>query len=752
MQRHTCRSRIDLESCYPSILLTSASYYLPTKGYILETSSQLNQARTQDPQIGTEITQEILGACPHDCPDTCSIVTTVKNGIAIKVQGNPHHPNTHGVLCNKVSKYTERSYHPDRVLTPLKRVGAKGQGLFEPVSWDEALKDVATRLQALVTKNPWSILPYSYGGTLGAVQGDSISERIFNYIGTSDLDRTICASAGAEGMTYTLGAKLGTKVEQFANSDLIIIWGSNSITSNLHFWRYAQEAKRKGAKLICIDPRKTETADKCHQHIAILPGTDAALALSIMHQLISNNDLDHDYIQKYTLGFEMLRQEAMAWPPEKAASVCGISVQEIQQLAQEYGACYRQNKAAAIRLNYGMQRTKGGGNAVRAVLSLPALIGAWRHAAGGALLSSSSVNIARSAALQRPDLATSHRRVINMTTIGDDLLRPASKEWGPAIEAMIIFNSNPASIAPESGKVIQGLAREDLFTVVLEHFLTDTTDYADYVFPATTQLEHWDIHKAYGHTDVVLNQPAIAPVGQAKSNTEFFRLLAKEMGLCKGSLSEVFLESDESLCQTAFAGGVDWSLLLQQGFVHSNTSDTPFANGNFPTPSGKCEFYSERLAKQGLAALPSYIANYEVPGSDPRYPLAMISPPARNFLNTTFVNVESLLAIEGEPYVEISQVDAEPRGIQQGDVVRLFNDRGSYICRAHLNHRARSGVVNALGIWWRKISLAGTNVNELTSQKLTDLGRAPVFYDCLVEIEKLNDQALQNLGATSAKT
>ena len=695
---------------------------------------------------GEQSSQQVLGACPHDCPDTCSIITTVNNGLAVKVQGNPHHPNTDGVLCNKVAKYTERTYHKDRVLTPLKRVGAKGEGLFEAVSWEEALKDVATRLNALVATNPLAILPYSYGGTLGAVQGDSISERIFNYLGTSDLDRTICASAGAEGMTYTLGAKLGTKVEQFANSDLIIIWGSNSITSNLHFWRYAQEAKRKGAKLICIDPRKTETADKCHQHIAILPGTDAALALAIMHQLISNNDLDHDYIQNYTLGFEMLRQEAMAWSPEKAALVCGITAQEIIDLAQEYGACFRNNKAAAIRLNYGMQRTKGGGNAVRAVLSLPALIGAWRHAAGGALLSSSSANVARSAALQRPDLAKVRRRVINMTTIGDDLLRESSEQWGPAIEAMIIFNSNPAAIAPESGKVVQGLARENLFTVVLEHFLTDTTDYADYVFPATTQLEHWDIHKAYGHTDVLLNKPAIAPLGQAKSNTEFFRLLAREMGLCQAEMTAVFTESDESLCKTAFDGLIDWKVINTQGFVHSSSNDAPFAKGQFPTPSGKCEFYSERLAKQGLPAIPTYIANYEVPGSDQRYPLAMISPPARNFLNTTFVNVESLLAIEGEPYVEISQLDADKRGITQGDAVRLFNDRGSYVCRAHLNHRARAGVVNALGIWWRKISLAGTNVNELTSQKLTDMGRAPVFYDCLVEIEKLSDAQFEALG------
>ncbi|MDB5893847.1 MAG: molybdopterin oxidoreductase, partial [Rhodoferax sp.] len=368
-------------------------------------------------------TTQVLGACPHDCPDTCSLVTTVENGVALKVQGNPAHRHTDGVLCAKVSRYTERTYHPDRLLTPMKRVGAKGSGQFEPVSWTSALDDIAGRLKAIAARNPEAILPYSYAGTMGLVQGESIAGRFFHTLGASLLDRTICASAGGEGLLQTLGGKVGMKVEFFAESKLIIIWGSNSIGSNLHFWRYAQQAKRNGARLVCIDPRRTETAEKCHAHIALRPGTDAALALALMHQLIANDHLDHDYIARHTLGWEALRERAMAWPPARAAEVCGVPVAQIEQLADDYGQCFVTGEPAAIRLNYGMQRARGGGNATRAVASLPALIGAWRHRAGGMLLSSSSHYPADRAALQRPDLLAGRRpRTINMSTIGDALL------------------------------------------------------------------------------------------------------------------------------------------------------------------------------------------------------------------------------------------------------------------------------------------------------------------------------------------
>ncbi len=676
----------------------------------------------------------IRGACPHDCPDTCGLVTTVENGVATRVQGNPDHPHTDGVLCAKVSKYTERTYHPERILTPLKRSGAKGSGQFTPVTWDEALSDIAQRLQAIAARAPEAILPYSYAGTMGLVQGESMDRRFFHHLGASLLDRTICASAGGEALVQTLGGKVGMKVEFFAESKLILIWGSNSIGSNLHFWRYAQQAKRNGAKLVCIDPRKSETADKCHEHIALYPGTDAALALALMHELIKNNWLDHDYITRHTLGWEQLRERALQWPPERAAEVCGVPAEQIRQLAKDYGT----TQPAAIRLNYGMQRVRGGGNAVRAVACLPALTGAWRHRAGGMLLSSSGQFPAQRAALQRPDLMPARTpRTLNMVQIGDDLLREASPAFGPRVEALVVYNSNPVAVAPDSGKVVQGFAREDLFTVVLEHFQTDTADYADFILPATTQLEHWDVHLAYGHTDVLLNRPAIAPLGQARSNAQIFRDLAARMGFTE----PCFADSDEALCRQAFGDAVDFALLETQGFATLALPDAPFAEGGFATPSGKCEFFSARLAAQGLDGLPDHLPNHELQGSSAHYPLAMISPPARNFLNSTFVNVQSLRDIEGRPVLEIHPDDALARGIEDGAVVRVFNDRGSYLCHATVSRRARPGVVNGLGIWWRKLGLNGTNVNDVTSQALTDLGRAPTFYDCLVEVEACNTLA-----------
>ncbi|MBS7809149.1 molybdopterin oxidoreductase family protein [Variovorax sp. PCZ-1] len=667
----------------------------------------------------------VRGACPHDCPDTCALLTEVQDGVAVRVRGNPAHAHTHGTLCAKVNKYTERTYHPERLLYPMKRVGAKGAGQFERVSWDEALSDIAQRLKAIAAVDSQAILPYSYAGTMGLAQSEGMAARFFHKLGASFLDRTICASAGTEGLVHTLGGKVGMKVEFFAESKLIIIWGSNSITSNLHFWRYVQEAKRLGAKIWCIDPRRSETAEKCHEHVQLLPGTDAALALAIMHELIRNDGLDDDYIAQHTQGWPALKERALLWNPERAAQVCGVPAAQIIQISREYGQAAKRGEPVAIRLNYGMQRVRGGGNAARAVACLPALVGAWRHRAGGLLLSSSGMFPVNRAALYRPDLlAGKTPRTINMSTIGDDLLREASPEFGSKIQAVIVYNSNPVAVAPESGKVVKGFAREDVFTVVLEHFQTDTADYADYILPATTQLEHWDVHLAYGHTDVMLNQPAIGPVGEAKPNTQIFRELAALMGFAE----PCFADSDEQLCRMAFEGAVDFGVLLKDGFAPLNVPDAPFANGGFPTVSGKCEFESKQYG------LPDHLPNYEVASSDARYPLAMISPPARNFLNSTFVNVKSLRDMEGEPLLEISAHDAQQRGIADGSIVKIFNDRGTYRCKAQISQRARPGVVHGLGIWWRKMGLDGKNVNELTSQLLTDMGRGPVFYDCAVQV------------------
>ncbi len=658
---------------------------------------------------------------------------TVTDGVAVKVQGDPDHPPTHGALCTKVSRYTERTYHPERVMRPMKRVGAKGAGQFEPVSWDEALSDIAARLRAIAARDPQAIVPYSYAGTMGLVQGESMAARFFHRLGASLLDRTICASAGGEALAATYGGKVGMHLEHFADSKLIVIWGSNSIASNLHFWTFAQTAKRNGAKLICIDPRKTETADKCHQHIGLLPGTDGALALGVMHELIVNGWLDDDYIARHTDGWPALRERALGWTPVRVAETCGIGADEVRGLARDYGT----TAPAAIRLNYGMQRVRGGGNAVRLIAILPCLTGAWRHAAGGLLLSSSGWFPKNNAALQRPDLMRGKLpRTINMSTIGDDLLRgtdevlPDGSPFGPKIEALVVYNSNPVAVAPESPKVVRGFRRDDLFTVVLEHFMTDTADHADYVLPATTQLEHLDVHTSYGHTYALINEAAIAPVGEAKPNTQIFRELAARMGFEEAC----FADSDEDIARVAFARDVDFDALREHGWVKLRLPDAPFANGGFPTASGKCTIDSPQFG------VPDHVPNYESADSTPelaqRFPLAMISPPARNFLNSSFVNVTSLRDIEGEPLLEIHASDAAARGIAGGQTVRVFNDRGAYVCRCVVSSRARPGVVNGLGIWWRKLGLEGTNVNEVTHQRLTDIGRAPSFYDCLVQVAR----------------
>jgi len=678
----------------------------------------------------------VRAACPHDCPDTCALLVTVEGGRAISVRGDPDHPTTHGKLCTKVSRYTERTYHPDRLRQPLKRIGPKGSGSFAPVSWDEALDDIATRLRAIAERNPQAILPYSYGGTLGFVQGESMAARFFHKLGASLLDRTICSTAGEAGLNAVIGGKLGMDVEQFAHSKLILIWGSNSITSNLHFWTYAQQAKRAGAKLVCIDPWRNDTAEKCHDHVQLRPGTDAALAYALMHELITHDWLDHDYIAQYTLGFDALRERALQWPPERAAAICDVPVAQIRQLARDFGT----TSAAAIRMNYGLQRVHGGANAVRAIACLPALTGAWRHDAGGLLMSSSHHFKADTAALERPDLLAGRTpRTINMVTIGDDLLREASADFGPKIEAVIVYNSNPLAVAPEGDKVRRGFARDDLFTVVLEHFQTDTADYADYVLPATTQLEHLDVHKSYGHRYWLANNPAIAPLGQSKPNTEIFRLLAARMGYT----DPCFQDTDAQIAAQAIAsdarnGDIRWVTLQTRGWARLPGPIAPFAQGGFLTPSGKCEFWSQREADVGRDPLPEVLLPYECAETAPelaaRYPLAMISPPARHFLNSTFVNVDSLRKAEGEPALLIHPNDAARRSIADGQMVRAFNDRGTTLSRARISTRTRPGQIVGLGIWWRKLSPGGQNVNALTHQRLTDLGSGPCFYDCLVEV------------------
>ncbi len=680
----------------------------------------------------------VRGACPHDCPDTCALQVTVENGRAIEIRGAADHPPTAGVLCTKVAHYLERTYSDQRVLHPMRRVGKKGEGQFERISWGEALDTIAAKFTTIAESDdgPQAIVPYSYAGTMGLLQYGSMDRRFFHRLGASLLDRTICATAGKAGWAATIGASIGTDVEQFEHSRLILIWGSNPVVSNLHFWSRAQEAKRRGAKLIAIDPYRSATAEKCHQHVALMPGTDAALALGIMHLLITENLLDHDYVVRYTVGFDALKARAAEFPPGRVAAICGLTPDQVIALARDYGT----TKPAAIRVNYGLQRHAGGGNAVRAIACLPALIGSWRDPAGGGLLSSSGTYPVDTAALERPDLIRGKPRTINMSSIGDALLEADD----PPIRALYVYNSNPVAVAPESAKVVAGFSRDDLFCVVHEIFQTDTADYADIVLPATTQLEQTDIHLSYGHLYALANNAAIAPLGEAKPNTEVFRLLAARMGYGDAC----FRDSDDDLARQAYnvshprAAGIDWETLKANGFQRLSVpmSYAPFANGDFPTPSGKCEFFSATLATQGHDPLPTFVPPRESVATNPslakRYPLAFLSPPARNFLNSSFANMPRFVNGEKTPKLDIHPGDAAARGVATGDVVRIFNDRGSFKATARVTDRARPGVVVAPSIWWKKLSPDGANANAVTSQALTDLGRAATFYDCLVEVAK----------------
>lgn len=697
----------------------------------------------------------VRGACPHDCPDTCALVTTVENGKAISVKGAEDHPTTNGFLCTKVNRYLQRTYSSERVLHPMKRVGEKGKGIFTRISWDEALDTIAAKFKEIVADNPQAIQPYSYAGTMGLVQGESIDRRFFHKLGASLLDRTICSSAGGAGYRITCGATMGTDPERFNEAKLILIWGSNVITSNVHLWPKILEAQRNGARIIAIDPYRSLTAEKCDQHIAPLPGTDGALALAMMYVIIKENLIDADYIEKYTLGFELLRERVMDYSPSKVAEITGLDEATITNLAREYAT----TKPSIIRLNYGMQRHAGGGMAVRTVACLPALVGAWREPAGGALLSTSGTFGMNTEALARPDLIWNHPRTINMSAIGDALTgfqrvqsfnaKDAPTEvlepLDPPIRAIYVYNSNPVAVAPDSRKVIAGFKREDLFTVVHEIFQTDTADYADILLPATTQLEQFDVHRAYGHMYVVLNQPAIEPLGEAKPNSEVFRLLAERMGFTE----DCFKDSDEELIRQAITSphprmqGITLEELKEKGWQRLNVPErfAPFAEGNFPTPSGKCEFFSETLAKQGIDPLPLYIPPRETVQDAPqlakKYPLAVISPPAHNFLNSSFANLPSFVKAEKEPRLDIHPTDAAARGIKDGDRVRVFNDRGDFNVTARVTDKARPGVVVALSVWWKKLSGDGCNANDVTSQGLTDLGAAATFYDALVEVEKI---------------
>ncbi len=672
------------------------------------------------------------------------MVVTVEGDRAVGLAGNPDHAYTRGFLCHKVSHYLDLVYHKDRLQYPLRRVGPKGAGRFERISWDAALDEIAARFQE-ISRGPYgpqAILPYSYCGTMGKIQSQGMDRRFFNRLGASLLDRTICATAGSVGYTYTIGQRIGTQAEAFAESRYIINWGSNTAVTNSHLWTYMVAARKAGAKIVTIDPYRCVTAARSDWHLAPRVGTDAALALGLMHVIFRDGLADQDYLDRYCLGADPLRERVeREYGLDRVSRITGLPAADIEQLAHEYA----QTSPAAIRMNYGMQRHRGGGMAVRTIACLPAVIGAWRQWAGGVLLSTSGLYLLNARGLERPDLVPPRTRTINMVQLAEAL---EGQLPGPPVQALYVYNCNPAAVAPDQQRVLNGLRREDLFTVVHDLFQTDTADYADLVLPATSQFEHFDLHTSYGHDWVQINQPVVPPYGESRCNSRVFRELARRLKF----EAEIFEVTDEQLARVALweesanvpsaLQGITVARLMQEGPQRLNgpTRHAPFAEGGFSTPSGKCEFFSQRMADAGLDPLPTWIPPAECSETMPEisalYSLQLISPPSPHFLNSTFVAVDALRKSAGQPELEIHPDDAAVREIQSGQQLRIYNSRGEFLAQAKVSDAVRPGVVMAPSIWWNKFSPGGSNVNSTTPTTLSDMGGGATFFDNLVEVER----------------
>jgi anaerobic selenocysteine-containing dehydrogenase len=696
----------------------------------------------------------VHAACPHDCPDACGVLITVEDGRATKIQGDPSHPVTRGFLCAKVAKYLDRVYSPDRVLYPMRRIAPKGIAAAETtktskpaqawqrITWDDALNEISDRFRNIISEHgAEAILPYSYGGTLGALNGASMDRRFFSRLGASQLDRTICSAAGEAGLLSVLGIKLGTEPEQFVHSRYIIAWASNIHGNNVHLWPFITEARRKGAKLVVIDPYRTRTAACADWYLPINPGTDGALALAMMHVIIGEGLHDADYVAKHTLGFDELREKVKAYAPERVAQWTGISAHDIRKLAREYATV----RPSVIRLNYGVQRSEGGGMATRAIVMLPCITGSWKETGGGLQMSTSGSFQLNDANLKRPDLGPQNTRVVNMVELGKAL----NTLTDPPLKALFVYNSNPAAVCPNHNEVVRGLKRSDLFTVVHEQFFTDTTDYADIVLPATTFFEHKDLQKAYGHYYLQVSDQAIEPLGECRSNVDLFRALAA----CMEFSDDCFRESDDEMIDGALASTNPWlqgitrDHLQREGQIRLNftgqsnttTPFLPFADGNFRTASGKAELYSESLKAQGLDPVIEFTPPAESRhGIDKAaFPLELLARKADNFLNSTFSNLPAVQAMEDVDVLEMHSADATARGIANGQTIRVYNHRGEIFLKARVDGAVQPGVVSAR-LNWAKLSPGSRNINVLTSEKLSDLGNSATFYSVLVDVESTN--------------
>ena len=685
----------------------------------------------------------VHAACPHDCPDACATLITVEDGRATKIQGDPAHPVTRGFLCAKVTKYLDRVYSPDRVLYPMRRVASKGthgDAAFRRISWDEAFDEITTRLKQISNEfGAEAILPYSYGGNLGLLNGASMDMRFFHRLGASQLHRSICSEAGGQAMISIYGRKVGTEPEQFRHSKYIVAWAANIHGNNVHLWPFIEEARRNGAKLVVIDPYRTRTAAAADWHIAINPGTDVALALGLMHVIVREGWHGTDYIAQHSEGFDELQKRLPDYTPERVSKWTGVPQDHIETLAREYAT----TRPAVIRLNYGIQRSQNGGAAVRAVCMLPVLIGSFKEVGGGLQLSTSGGFQLNRPQLERHDLMLKSSlgrvaRTINMVELGKAL----TEVDDPPVKALFVYNSNPAAVCPEQHLVRRGLLRDDLFTVVHEQFFTDTTDYADVVLPATTFFEQKDLVQAYGHYYLQVSHQAIAPLGECRSNVDMFRELALRMGF----EDDCFCQTTDELIDLALSSevtqleNINRERLQRDRYVRLTLSGEPwlpFANG-FLTPNGKARFYDESLMANGMDPVATFVPAEESrhTAAAKRYPLELLARKADNFLNSTFVNLPSLSKMEPQlPMLEMAASDAETRGINNGDRVRVFNDRGEVFLSAHVNGAVQPGVVGAR-LGWAKLTEHGVNINVLTSARLTDLGGGATFYSTLVEVER----------------
>ncbi len=668
--------------------------------------------------------------CALDCPDACSLLVTIEDGRATRLRGNPDHPITRGFLCAKVARYLERQYHPDRLLYPMRRIGAKGEGRLERISWDAALDEIAAKLQAISDEfGPEAILPYSYSGNLGFLNGGGMDRRFFHRLGASRLDRTICSAAGAAGLMYSLGARYGTEPEQFAQSKLILAWGANIMGTNVHLWPFIAEARRHGARMYTIDPVKNRTGKLADRHYFIHPGSDLALALGLMHVIVKERLHDEEFVSRKATHFSKLRDFVEKYPTERVAALTGIGAEEIAGLAREYATTV----PAVIRVNYGVSRNDRGGAAVAAIAMLPALIGSWGQVGGGLQLSTSQAFQVDRAGLEKVELQEKsplgrQARLLNMSELGKVLTQVDD----PPVQAFFVYNSNPATVAADQNRVRQGLGRPDLFTVVSEQFQTDTADWADIVLPATTFLENTDLYFAYGHYYIQMARPALEAPGECKSNVEMFRLLARRMGFGEPCFEESEDEMIAGLLGSGheFLKGIDLERLDREHSIRLNVSEAgkpflPFADGGCNLDPAVLDYSPPAESRQGSEDLRSL------------YPLEMISGKNDDSMNSTFGNREEL--DRDTAVVYLNTADAAARGIVNGDQVRVFNGRGSLTLRAEVDGVTGPGVVSARSTRWSKRAPDRRNVNVLTSERLTDLAGGATFYSCLVQVERCGD-------------